>query len=668
MSILRYRHLPVLLLLLCNLAAGVFVFQDFGMSWDEPLFYQYANSIGYAYSIEEWLGDDFDLENAYGPSGDHGTYGPAYLLIARPVVAGLQSFLAVRESDLWHLVNFLTFQVGVLFLYALALLFVRHWAAFAAAFLFSTQPVLWGVAWINPKDIPFMVFFLAAFYTGLRMVDQLAALSPVDGESHASLGTPGGSLKTRWTRVDGEKIAQFIKIGSAGLFVPALVLVAFSALLQNGVAIAIQNAYHAPSESLPGQLFSLIAPNAGQIGVDAYLNKGLVLFARFRMAVVILALSLLPLGYLAFFKPVLLKRGMVWSSEVLSPLPARPALWIRSRNTLAVLASILPAAIVFGLLVSIRVLGPLAGLLVVLYFFLRPERRSLADLGFYALAAMLVMYLTWPYLWEAPLARFFEVSRHMSNNPQILSVLFNGVEYPSNKLPVSYLPVLLAVTLTLAVWPMFAAGLAAAGIKIASKGLDWRKIVPLLLWFFIPFLYVVVTRPPMYDSYRHFLFILPPLFVVAGMGFQFIQERFNPLVANLLLLLLIAPGLFGIIRSHPYQYAYFNEAVGGTGGAFRRFETDYWLTCYREIIEQLNAGAQQPVTLFVHRQPPIALEYAGPHVEVLRYDLESDQTFPGSLLLLSSRTGVDQKYHPESPNVYSVERDGAIFCLIRQIE
>jgi hypothetical protein len=46
-------------------------------------------------------------------------------------------------------------------------------AAFGATFLFAAQPVLWGHAFINPKDIPFLTFFLMTLLLGFRMADNL---------------------------------------------------------------------------------------------------------------------------------------------------------------------------------------------------------------------------------------------------------------------------------------------------------------------------------------------------------------------------------------------------------------------------------------------------------------------------------------------------------------
>ena len=33
--------------------------------------------------------------------------------------------------------------------------------------------------------------------------------------------------------------------------------------------------------------------------------------------------------------------------------------------------------------------------------------------------------------------------------------------------------------------------------------------------------------------------------------------------------------------------------VGGTGGVFRHYETDYWLTCYKEAVERFNSDSSR---------------------------------------------------------------------------
>ena len=128
---LKRSSLPILLLLAASLLVGLFVFDDFGLSWDEPLFYQYSDSIRSAYSIQARLDGTLDLEEVYGPSAtDHKIYGPAYILIAQTLVDGLDRILEVPRADLWHFINYLTFISGALLLYGLCLRWVSPLAAF----------------------------------------------------------------------------------------------------------------------------------------------------------------------------------------------------------------------------------------------------------------------------------------------------------------------------------------------------------------------------------------------------------------------------------------------------------------------------------------------------------------------------------------------------------
>lgn len=655
--LLRHPNFPLLLLLLIGLAAGLPVYNDYGLSWDEPLFYEYAAAIRGAYSIQARLDGTFDMEEAYGPSAaDHKTYGPAYLLLAQPLVDGLEALTHAAQPDLWHLVNYLTFLAGALLLYILCRRWVSPWAAFGAGLLFLTQPVLWGHAWINPKDMPFLVFFLAAMLSGLRLVDTLTC-----GATSPQLSAE--AVERRWQRRRrGWQVAGVVLVALA------LIAVVFWGQWQALFSSMIEKAYQAPQDSPLGRLFTRLAPYAGQIEVEAYINKALIWLNRLKLGLVGLAgLVAVPALALTFWLDGV-RRLSDWLEKRLGPLPAWPGWWAKGIPARRWLLPALLAGILGGLLTSIRVLGPLAGVLVALSFLLYSGRRPWIGWVVYALAGGLVCLATWPYLWEAPLSRFIEVFRHMASNPQSLPVLFNGTVYQSLNLPASYLPGMLALTLSEPVWLLFLGGLGTGVWRAFHRRLEWRDLLAVLAWFLLPFAYVVLRRPPIYDGYRHFMFILPPVFVFTALAFQALFEWLRRRwVYGLLVAGILLPGVIGLVSLHPYQYTYYNTLAGGTGGAFRRYETDYWLTCYRELMDELNQSIPEGSTLFVYRQPLIAETYAAPGINVERYDPDDDQTFPGSLLLLTTRANVDLLNYPEAPELLAVGRDGAIFCLVREI-
>ena len=513
----KLQHTPIFILLLISLLIGVFTFQNYGMTWDEGLYYGYGEAIGYAYSIPERLSDDFDINRAYGPSkGDHRNRGPAYLLFARIPVNFLHVLTGIDKVALWHLINFITFLIGVYYFYKLSLRWLKPLSGFAASLLYISQPLLWGHAFINPKDPPFTTIFLAAIYYGFRMVDQLATTE--------AIGKAGIRL-------------SFRQIGLTGILI--------------------------------------------------------------------------------------------------------------------------------GLATNLRVIAPLIGILILFYALLKRKPKILIWFLPTALIALFVVYLTWPYLWDAPILHFFEVVQLMSNNPTTLKVLFYGKPYGAFELPLRYLPYLLGTTLTEPVWPLFILGLGFAFFRFLKKKLEWQSLGIVIFWFAFLLAYALIIRPPMYDGFRHFLFILPPVFILTGFSFEllFMSVRENWSRAIILLAIVIS-GIYGGIKLHPYEYAYHNAIVGGTSGVDGEFETDYWLTCYKEAVEKFSEFAPENATLIVHRETSIAAYFAPDHINVIPY--RSLKT--GDYLLLSARLNEKSNVKRHSPNIITVGRDGATFCVIKEIQ
>lgn len=489
-------------------------FRSFGLSWDEPLFYQYANALPYAYTPSEWFSGHFDLQNAYGPSGtDHANRGPAYILIARPFVSLTES-LGMDNASAWHLINFLTFQIGVYLLYRFAVKWMKPISALAASALFAWQPLLWGHAFINPKDIPFLVFFIGSMCFGFEMVDEIAQ--------------------------NGK--AKFITILAAGFFL--------------------------------------------------------------------------------------------------------------------------------GIATSIRVLGPLAAILTGLYALSQLDKIKFWELvkhfSIYALLTLLIAFITWPYLWTSPLQKFIEVFSFSSDNPTQLTVLFMGHQYKADELPRRYLPTLLGYTLTEPVWLLFVTGLIVGFWKANNR--QRIALALTLLWFIIPAGYVILRKPPMYDGFRHFLFILPPLFIFSGFVFEKFFEPVKNIWVNVVVVaVVLAFGVIPAMQLHPYEYAYYNSFIGGTKGAFRQYETEYWLTCYREATLRFDNEAPAGAQLFVMREPYIAAYYASPNITIRDHRTEAKDVQAGDYILVNSRSNEDRKILKGQSPFIEISRNEALFCAIKQV-
>jgi len=156
------------------------------------------------------------------------------------------------------------------------------------------------------------------------------------------------------------------------------------------------------------------------------------------------------------------------------------------------------------------------------------------------------------------------------------------------------------------------------------------------------------------------------LFVLAGITLDVVFHRLQGVwLKAVLILALLSPGIIPAIRLHPYQYTYYNQFVGGTGKAAKLYETDYWMTCYREAVENLGLVAEDSVNLFVRREFYIAAYYSKENVNVLSFSRKKVQ--PGDYVLNPSRANPSLQLFPDLvPYILRVERDGAIFCEVRQ--
>lgn len=228
-------------------------------------------------------------------------------------------------------------------------------------------------------------------------------------------------------------------------------------------------------------------------------------------------------------------------------------------------------------------------------------------------------------------------------------------------------------TLTEPTWFLFGLGILIGFWKHRSRSKEFVPLALTLSWFVLLAAYVVIFQPAIYDGVRHFLFILPPVFIFSGFVFERVfeitTERINApiwLRTGIVLLILI-PGVNGIVQLHPYEYAYYNSFVGGTSGVFRQYETEYWLTCYKEAVEKLDRQLDQPANVFVLREAYIAEYYSGSNTIIRDLRGAMDQVKSGDYVLVNTRTNDDRSIFRDAPPVVQVIRGSAIFCEVKQI-
>jgi hypothetical protein len=271
-------------------------------------------------------------------------------------------------------------------------------------------------------------------------------------------------------------------------------------------------------------------------------------------------------------------------------------------------------------------------------------------------------------LWKGPIAVLLESLQMMSDFPLNTPVLFFGDTYQPSELPRSYFPILLGLQLTEPALFLIAAGLVIS-VMIFIRN---RQREPLLLfagWFLFPALWILLSDSPLYDNARQLLFLWPALFLLAGLGIDWLISflKSNQLKAALLLAIAL-PGIVACVRLHPYQYVYYNSLAGGVGGAYRNFELDYWVTSFKESMEYLNEHAEEGSTVVVYGHRLVARQYARPDlILVLPSKLDTSQV-QSYYILSTTRANRDKLQCGDAAViVFAVERDGGVLSYIEKI-
>ncbi|HLA87157.1 MAG TPA: hypothetical protein VJL10_03985 [Anaerolineales bacterium] len=530
-------------------------------------------------------------------------YGPAFVMFVTLLARPLQTLFS--ESDARHYVYFLTFLAGVWAFHQLAKRWLAQKGALFAAILFATQPLLLGHAFISPKDVPFLCFMLLTLHFGLRLFDSPGPLPTID-------------LDPRPKRT--------LFVLSALWLVTMPLLFLFTQALHTLITDLVLTARAGGTN-----IISFLASDIDKVDAEVYIQRYFVIFLWFRSSLFLLA-SFLP-GFFAYrFLP---------------------------RHAFRSMFSILFPAMLLGLTTSIRVLGPFAAVLIAYHAFRKHGKQAVLPLSVYAVIAIVTTYLTWPYLWPNPLGHLIESLLVMSQYPWNGQVLFNGAQYASTNLPYSYLPVLFSIQFTEPVWVLTLLGVLSAFFGSREKR---ELLVFTMVWFVVPLIGFIVTRSPLYDNFRQIFFIVPPVFMLAGVIFERIH---NVKWQVVLMVLCLLPGIIDAIRLHPYEYIYYNRLAGGVHGAFRRFELDYWGTSYREAAAYLNGNAAEDAVVWVDGPAHIFELYARKDIKVYsEYEVERAEQY--DYVVSTSRYNLDLSSYPEARIVYVIERQGAILTVIKK--
>ena len=281
---------------------------------------------------------------------------------------------------------------------------------------------------------------------------------------------------------------------------------------------------------------------------------------------------------------------------------------------------LLRLGVAIGLTLGVRagglVLFGYLGLVLALHWLLSQSRdargagRAAANFAFVAAPAWVVMLLCWPWAQAGPLFRPFEALLRLSQfQPYAgeLTTLFAGKEISVVDVPASYGVHWLSITLPEGMLVLLAVGLWLAGLALFQGRVEIRSTIATryaLLGFaaVFPLGFVAASHSPLYDGMRQLLFVVPPLACLAGCALDALWDRAARWPAWQRRSALVACALYAtlhlglMLKLHPHQAVYFNQLVGGLGGAAGRYELDYWGNSYREataiLVEHLEGEAE----------------------------------------------------------------------------
>jgi tetratricopeptide (TPR) repeat protein len=305
-------------------------------------------------------------------------------------------------------------------------------------------------------------------------------------------------------------------------------------------------------------------------------------------------------------------------------------------------------------------------------------RRTLGELATITILAWLTGTLFWPYALENPLWHPIKSFLIMSDYPVTIRQLFEGKLQWSDLLPWYYLPKMMFLTLPIAIFPGVALFALLKPFRTGPFRMGTSLIATAALF---PVFWIIVTKANVYGSWRHVLFVLPPLIIVSAMGLKrtFLllnQKRNKPqslyILGLAVLLLLLWHPLKFTIRYKPLHYLYFNQLGGGLKKAFGNYETDYYFHTTQPaanwLVQYLAKSGEKDVVLASNFETAWFFrntDSVRKHLYTNYYNKENKDWDYGifTAAYLYSAT-INQKSWPPKGTIYTIDIEGIPVCAV----
>src|SRR5436305_2100958 len=274
--------------------------------------------------------------------------------------------------------------------------------------------------------------------------------------------------------------------------------------------------------------------------------------------------------------------------------------------------TVLIVGLAVGLSIGSRILGGLALVYALIGFVpllleeihvygRRQAARRLLHLLYLLVPGLILGYLVMGLIWpwsimepENPLLALTYFS-HFFEKPW--KEMFDGALVSVPDMPWSYLPTLFALQLPEVLLGLTIAGVVGSLMSLSRKDIPARRktiLLMLTLAATLPLAIAMVKRPALYNGIRHFIFVIPPMTVLAGTAFAWLMNwlrehhrSWQPVALAVFCFGLALP-LAEMIRLHPYQYSHFNHVAGTVRSADNLFMLDYWGLALKQASDSLR--------------------------------------------------------------------------------
>jgi tetratricopeptide (TPR) repeat protein len=350
--------------------------------------------------------------------------------------------------------------------------------------------------------------------------------------------------------------------------------------------------------------------------------------------------------------------------------------------TKLILAFALTISVRIGGLLLLAYLGMFMGLFW-LYYYQKQGSASAVKLipGFLKLVLLIsgISYFAgiffWPWAMQAPLTNPIVALTEFTKYSNIKNYeLFEGNMLFMSDKPWYYLPKHIFINTPLFIWFALGAFIALFPFTYTKKALPIVGVLVFMSLF--PMVYAIYKNANLYNGWRQFIFIYPPLVVLATIGFNRLISMSNTVVYRWVISIFMLANIAYIgvwmVNNHPQQYVYFNETVGGNEGAIGNYELDYYSNSCREAAEWVaHQTGNQKVVVAINNEPLCASYFSdklNPNMQ-LQWVREYEEQRPAwDYLIVTTRTlshtELTKGSYPPKGTVYEVNVGGAPICVV----